>query len=357
MVPPDFASIAREISELLARGEFDAAVGRCNSSRLTPEVLRRAVLEYPRKLVPPPREADALLSVVQVTVASLPTWSMKMLLRHPFGLFAQARLRLSDGGKERVRRGSMKNLILVTLLVGTGARGAEAIDHRQKAAPVRVLAFNVQFDSTRTAESLSAIAQLDADVACLEEVTTNLTRAFEKRFASKYPHRAFFPKPGTWGLGVASRWPISSARTFAASPSRMPALEAMVRTPSGPLRVVCVHLFPPAAKRRKNAGLRLAQAEHLVARYRRSSPVVVMGDFNETADDAGVKALLAAHFVDACSVKDAQCRATWPGPNSPWPAMAQIDLVLGRGVRFTSARVPDGGGSDHRPMTASFVLR
>ena len=82
-----------------------------------------------------------------------------------------------------------------------------------------------------------------------------------------------------------------------------------------------------------------------------------MGDFNEGVDDSAVKALLDAYFADACSVSGAECRATFPGPNSPWPAVARIDLVLGRGVRFTSARVPDGGGSDHRPMTASLVLR
>jgi endonuclease/exonuclease/phosphatase family metal-dependent hydrolase len=235
----------------------------------------------------------------------------------------------------------MNLLLLVMALAFVGAAGATPSNHGVATASIRVLAFNVQFDSTRTAESLVA--------------------------PPKYPHRAFFPKSGTWGLGIASRWPVSAAHTFPASPSRMPALEATVHTPAGPLHVVCVHLFPPAAKRRKhsgffasleqNAALRVAQSKRLLKRYRRVTPLIVLGDFNETSDGDAVKTLLAARFVDACSVKDADCRATWPGPNSPWPAVARIDLVLGRGVGFISARVPDGGGSDHRPMTAALVIR
>lgn len=108
---------------------------------------------------------------------------------------------------------------------------------------------------------------------------------------------------------------------------------------------------------RDHAALRVAQAKQRVKRYRRTRRVVLMGDDNEGVGGEAVKFLLASGFVDACSIPGAACRATWPGPTSPLPAVARIDLVLGRGVPFTAARVPEGGGSDHRPMAASFRLR
>lgn len=271
--------------------------------------------------------------------------------------------------RARSRRGAWSSAhrsrlaALTTLLLFCVSADARA----EAKAPVRGLAYNVQFDSKRTGDSLDAIAAADADVACLEELTAPFARAFEARFSAKYPHRFLIPRAGTWGIGIASRYPLAAVHRFAAAPSRMPAVEATVRTPSGPVRVVCLHLFPPVAKRdpsagfvesiRDNAALRVEQAKRLVKRYRRVAPVVLMGDFNESTGDAAVKTLLEAKFADACSVSGASCRSTWPGPSSPWPAVARIDLILGRGVRFTAARVPDGGGSDHRPMTASFVLR
>ena len=51
-----------------------------------------------------------------------------------------------------------------------------------------------------------------------------------------------------------------------------------------------------------------------------------------------------------------QTDESWPGATSFWPAIVQIDHIFGRGVRFHSAWVPSGGGSDHQPIVARLHL-
>lgn len=55
----------------------------------------------------------------------------------------------------------------------------------------------------------------------------------------------------------------------------------------------------------------------------------------------------------ACAGEDARCGPRWPGATSPFPAVAEIDHVLGKRVTFREARALRGGGSDHFPVVVS----
>ena len=227
-----------------------------------------------------------------------------------------------------------------------------------------VMTFNAQFDSAADDASLALLAREAPDVVCVQELTPRLARRIEHELASTYPHRALFPKDGTWGIGLLSKHPIARATTFAQAPHRMPALEADVEG----VRLACVHLFPPGAARfpgddlgttmRKNAALRVQQAHALAERYRAwPGPLVVMGDMNEGEDDDAVRVLVDAGFALACKGERARCGGTWPGATSPLPAVFAIDHVLGKRVTFTDARVIKAGGSDHYPVAARVSAR
>jgi endonuclease/exonuclease/phosphatase (EEP) superfamily protein YafD len=249
-------------------------------------------------------------------------------------------------------------------MCGLGGRTAVAEEPR----PLRLMAYNVLYDSTGDAASIALIRDVDPDILCLRELRTPFVRAFEKQLGAKYPQRALYPKKvGTWGAGIVSRFPLSDVRQYPSTPHRLPILEATAETPGGKVTVICVHLAPPMMVHRKsdgfhetlakNAALRKAQAEHLLHRLsKQANAVVVLGDFNEEPGGDAARTLLAAGFADACGAPSSRCGPTWPGAASPWPALWEIDHILGRGVRFSAARVVRGGGSDHYPVVAELEL-
>ncbi len=232
----------------------------------------------------------------------------------------------------------------------------------------RAVAFNVLYRGGDTAQSLDAIEEAAGDILCLRELSSGFAKAFKNRFGSRYPYRRFKPrKHGTWGVGIASKLPLTGFKLFPQRPHRLPAAEATVHIGKKALVVVCVHFIPPIAKHRKsdtllatlhkNSNTRAAQAEHIVARFRKRPAVLLLGDFNESSADRGVQACISAGYVAACDTPDQDCSATWPGALSPWPAILQIDHILGRGLEFARARVLKTGGSDHYPVIANFRIK
>lgn len=239
-----------------------------------------------------------------------------------------------------------------------------SVAHSASSGSASAMTYNVLYDGADNDASLDAIAAADPDIVCLQEVTVAFVRAFEKRLATKYPARRFEARAGTWGIGIASKHAIVSAQVFAQSPHRMPAMQAVVNLRGRRVTVACVHLFPPVAKRRKeaslfeamdeNAILRVKQAKAILVRFAKTKRLLVLGDMNEGESDKAVASLLAAGLHNACDVENESCGATFPGATSAWPAVFQIDHIFGRGLKFEHARVIRAGGSDHFPVYAKF---
>lgn len=235
--------------------------------------------------------------------------------------------------------------------------------------PVTVMAFNVQYDARDFAASIDAIENYDPDILCVTELTPGFIKLFNKRLGARYRFRAFYPKQhGTWGVGLAAKYPLAKRTRFPLRPHRMPGAAAQVRLREQVLQVVCVHLFPPAARRNaadgvltswaKNSRLRWAQAKYLRERYAAwSGPVILMGDMNESRNGRAMSFLAANGYDFACvQARQAQCGPSYPGGASQWPAWFEIDHILGRRVRFTAAGVLRAGGSDHFPVYARLRL-
>src|SRR5512146_2115898 len=100
---------------------------------------------------------------------------------------------------------------IVALACGLGGRAVVAEEPR----PVRLMAYNVLYDSTDDAASIALIRDVSPDILCLRELRTPFARAFEEELGATYPHRALHPKKaGTWGAGIASRFPLSDVRQY-----------------------------------------------------------------------------------------------------------------------------------------------
>ena len=76
--PEILKSIAWEISDQLARQDYEALVMRCANSRLTAGDLRNAVLDYGCKLEPPPKDAYQNLDAIEIKNKASPTWSVQI---------------------------------------------------------------------------------------------------------------------------------------------------------------------------------------------------------------------------------------------------------------------------------------
>ncbi len=249
---------------------------------------------------------------------------------------------------------------VLALAVSLASHGAGAEE------PLKLMAFNVLFRGSDDAASVKAIETEAPDVVCLTELTPHFVTAFEGALSKTYPYRAFVPQAGTWGVGFASKRPLTEVRTGPVAPSKIPAMEARVQFGGGSVQLVCVHLMPPVGKHQKsdtffeqlekNAAVRMKQAQTLVTRFEKTErPVVLLGDFNEEPNGEGLRALEAAGFTRGCALWKSSCSPTFPGPVFAWPAVFNIDHVFARGLTFTEAKTVRAGGSDHYPVTATLV--
>ncbi|WP_328321357.1 endonuclease/exonuclease/phosphatase family protein [Kribbella sp. NBC_00382] len=217
------------------------------------------------------------------------------------------------------------------------------------AADVRVLSHNVDAankDPEQTAQDLLAA---DADIVALEEITPADLKIYKAQFAETYPHVVARGTVALW-----SKFPVEESQSVDVGFAWTRALRAEVATPQGKVAVYVAHL---ASVRVGTSGFTSDQRNNTIKQLgqqiaqEKLAGVIVMGDFNGTANDRSLAPL-------TYGLRSAQGAAgfgfgfTWP---SKFP-MARIDHILVRGVTPTKAWVMDSTGSDHRPVVAELRI-
>jgi endonuclease/exonuclease/phosphatase family metal-dependent hydrolase len=157
-------------------------------------------------------------------------------------------------------------------------------------ASVRVMTWNIHgartmFGRPDLCRVIDRVKEHAPDIVALQEVDARRSgdaRAFDTLAESLGAHRAearmVLAPEGDYGHILLARWPISFfARHDISVARREPraALEAIVATPTGPLRVIAVHLGLSLRERHHQARqlALLAVANPL--------PLVMLGDFND----------------------------------------------------------------------------
>ena len=226
------------------------------------------------------------------------------------------------------------------LIPGKGGGGAYDL---------RVLSHNVDAanpDPKTTARDLIAA---DADVMALEEITTADMKVYKAEFAKKYPYVVSRDTVGLW-----SKYPVAQSESVDVGFKWTRALRAEVSTPEGKVAVYVAHL---ASVRVGTSGFTSNQRNDTIKALGRQisdeklAGVIVMGDFNGTANDRSLAPLTAG-------LRSAQ-GAAGQGFGFTWPAkfpMARIDHIMVRGVTPTKAWVMKPTGSDHRPVVAEIRI-
>ena len=210
-----------------------------------------------------------------------------------------------------------------------------------------------------------AIAQLDADIICLQEVRK--VHHGEARFFTHWPElpQADFLAPegyqavyrtnaytrkGEHGNALLSRWPVLGHQHEDMSDHRFEQrglLHSELLIEGHTVHAVVVHLGLIRASRMRQ----LAQLRRYILReVPPDVPLLVAGDFN---DNGGMVGRELASIALCCHV----------GRTPTFPSrmpLVQLDHVFARGLEPVGAQVPRGQAwwrmSDHLPLIAEFRL-
>ncbi|MDD9375784.1 endonuclease/exonuclease/phosphatase family protein [Streptomyces sp. ZAF1911] len=239
--------------------------------------------------------------------------------------------------------------VLAPTVVWVSLFGGMLADKRAAGGDLTVVSHNVDEENPDPLRTARALAGSGADVLALEELSTKATPVYERELAARYPYHSVH-----LGVGLWSKYPLHGVEPVPIMPWTR-AVRATVDTPSGPVAVFAAHLAsvrvtPSAgfttARRNESAG-KLAEAVRAEVLPR----VVVMGDFNGTAEDSALGPVTAP-------LRSAQ-REAGAGFGFTWPAsfpMVRIDQILVKGVSPVSSWTLPATGSDHLPVAASLRL-
>ncbi|MER7514299.1 endonuclease/exonuclease/phosphatase family protein [Streptomyces lavendulae] len=227
--------------------------------------------------------------------------------------------------------------------------GGMLTDKRSGTGNFTVVSHNVDEENPDPARTARALAASGADVLALEEMSSKATPAYERELAAGYPYRS-----DTLGVRLWSKHPLTDVQAVPIMPWTR-AVRATVDTPGGPVAVYAAHLasvrVTPAAgfttAQRNDAAGKLAAA----VRAEPLPRVVVMGDFNGTAEDSTLEPVTGL-------LRSAQ-REAGAGFGFTWPAsfpVVRIDQILVKGVSPVSSWTLPATGSDHLPVAASLRL-
>ncbi|MFM1860093.1 MAG: hypothetical protein RL133_1593 [Pseudomonadota bacterium] len=239
-----------------------------------------------------------------------------------------------------------------------------------KNGPLRLASYNIHKarmrrltlrSSSVMEELVNAIAVLDADLVCLQEVQGRhdrwaLRQGQHERLAELGYETAYGAAAnylhGHHGNALLSRFPIvySESRDFSDHAlEKRAVLHAVVQLPLQPLHIFVVHFGLLASGRHR-------QVEHLAAWIRAcvapNAPVLVAGDFNDWQLRLG-----AAHFDGLGLSEITQLGRAAPHRSFPsWAPVLSLDRMFQRGFQARALRRPRGLRwsqiSDHVPVLA-----
>lgn len=201
---------------------------------------------------------------------------------------------------------------------GVSGAGAGGAGENPGAVTLTVMSWNLELGSKAAADSVAGIADADADLVALQELTPDVSAAIEADPAlrRRYPYRILQPREGVDGLGLLSRLPLVVG-SYSTGPL---VLRAGLLLPDGrTVEVLDVHPYPPRISslagfpsgldvRRRDE--ELAMIADVVAGLPDPGAALVVGDLNTTPFEAGYTAL-AGPLRDAHAEAGSGTGFTW----------------------------------------------
>lgn len=273
------------------------------------------------------------------------------------------------------RRGPRRRTLVLSAVLAIGAafvlvpafRRPPAFPRHPGPPNVRFATYNIRAGLGGLSGIESDLEALHADIIALQEAEKGIygskvidqARSLAGALGMNFEYAPSFSLEGReHGIAILSRYPLSEARTIPLpqGSGRWPrvALGVRAETPSGPIRVVCLHLTRPAKMPHSHTRERLSQLRAVFSSIQGDSlPRVLAGDFNSTPISPE-RWLIGRHLEDSW----APWRDGWlttfalTSVGYPWGSV-KIDAIFHeRRLRSSGTWVAPRGASDHRAVVA-----
>lgn len=251
------------------------------------------------------------------------------------------------------------------VLVGCASGGDATPPLPEGAVRLRVMTYNMNFGVAGDRAGVDAITGERPDIAVLQETNAE----WEAALRGTFPHARFQGPKTEWvagGMGVLSRWPITSIDELVSDGGPFFAWRIVVDAPGGPLQILNVHLHPPMDVESGSWVIgyfttranREREARDHVAKLDRSLPTIVAGDFNEE-DEGRAIAIFRERGLANALPRFRPDADTWQWPVGGTTLRFRLDHILYEEARFraVAADVVDKGRSDHAPVWADLIRR
>lgn len=223
----------------------------------------------------------------------------------------------------------------------------------------RVMTWNVNFGLPPDEAAIAMLRDADVDIVLLQETTPAWHKALKRQLKRPFKYQRHHTHQRAGGLSVLSRFPIHSDELIANPVSWFPAQRTVIKTPTGPVQTLNVHLRPPFSDDGNvvtgyftTKSIRGDEVDAFTAFLEPDLPAIVAGDFNE-ADGQAVARLESSGFDGALQRFDGEA-STW---RWPLPVVGEITGTLDHvfvdaRLQTVDAWVLHAGDSDHFPVVA-----
>lgn len=232
---------------------------------------------------------------------------------------------------------------------------APALQPAPEQTRLRVLTWNLHYDSHQAPGVEDTLRALDADLVLLQETNAD----WQARLGGLYPHELWTPGPNRGGgVAVLSRLPVELLAEHRVVDALFPAQRLAVGTGFGEIQVLNLHLQAPFAER---GGLpvgffttKATRKEEVAQLLELGVPDLACGDLNANEREPSLQQFEDHGMVSALPEFAPQQR-TWHGPGE-LPMVWRIDhCMVGPSLQATEADVLKVGPSDHWPLVVGLA--
>jgi endonuclease/exonuclease/phosphatase family metal-dependent hydrolase len=249
----------------------------------------------------------------------------------------------------------------------TEARESEKVrkPEKPKGKHFTVMTYNLNYGSSKPVDSVKVILESKADIVFLQETNKEWEKLLRRVLKKEYPH-CLFRQPGEKykgeGQAVFSKRKVSELKWIESGLGWFPGWLVQADTPIGELQVLALHLKPVSYKKaRKDAQeikdtmeTHVKEIEAFYKNVKKNTPLLVLGDLNESDSGPAMKWLKEKGFIDALPEFDRKT-PTWRAKLEGMTIEERPDHILySKHLHCYEAKVIKKGNSDHYPVLAGF---
>jgi endonuclease/exonuclease/phosphatase (EEP) superfamily protein YafD len=215
---------------------------------------------------------------------------------------------------------------------------------------IKLVSANVLFSNNHYQDIEAMILEEDPDILAIPELSVDQQRVLGSFLGSHYPYQFVRPVNDASGIGLYSKFPLTSAKFFNPALDDFGYISASVRIHDKNYNLLAVHPFPPIFQSGFNSR-NVVYHDLPFQLVQKSGDNIVIGDFNNTLWSPDFLQLMQSLKVKA----NLFAPATWPALTLV-PKIGIDHILIPQNARFISMRRGANIGSDHYPLIAEIAL-